>query len=146
MSTTTSKIMKLATGALKFLPEAQWVGIAVELLGQLASSMGATSGDSKEALKHIESLRTDLGQLTTAQAQQLTMQAEALALHNSRVDAKLEALSTLLGDTRLATASVEHRLIALETAQRRAGLLLKILCLAGVISVALLVTLIIRQH
>jgi len=149
MAETSSKWTKLISGAIKFLPEGQWVGIVIELLSHLTSAMGATSGDSKEALKHIESLHTDLTQITAAHsalAQQLTSQSEAFALHSSGVNAKLDALNTEFSQTRLATASVEHRISAIEAAQRRSGLVLRVLCALVAVAIILLVVLLLRQH
>jgi t-SNARE complex subunit (syntaxin) len=149
MAETSSKWTKLISGAIKFLPEGQWVGIVVELLSHLTSAMGATSGDSKEALKHIESLHTDLTQISAAHtslAQHLATQAEAFSLYSSGTDTKLDALGVALGQTKLATASVEHRITTLEAAQRRSGLVLKVLCALVVVAIILLVVLLLRQH
>jgi t-SNARE complex subunit (syntaxin) len=142
---TTSKLMKLATGAIKFLPEAQWAGIVVELLSQLASSMGVTSGDSKEALKHIESLRSDLGQITTAHAgllQQFTTQSVDLAAQTE----KLDTLSAELHLTKLAVANVEFRLTRSEIRSARTATLALISCGLTTIVIILLIVVLLHQH
>ena len=149
MSIANNKWTKLVSGAIKFLPEGQWVGIVVELLSHLTSAMGATSGDSKEALKHIESLHADLTQINAAHtslARQITTQAEAFSLYSSGTETKLDALGSAVSQTKLATASMEHRLATLEAAQRRSGFLLQVLCGSLAVAIILLVVVLLRQH
>jgi t-SNARE complex subunit (syntaxin) len=114
MTIANSKWTKLLTGAAKFLPEAPWVAIVVELVSQLAAHMGDASGDSKESLKHVEALHAELSQITAAHAglsQQLSEQANAFAQQS----AKLDALSTELHLTQRATSAIQSRLTAVES-------------------------------
>jgi septal ring factor EnvC (AmiA/AmiB activator) len=152
MTLANSKWTKLLAGAARFIPEAPWVGLVVELVSQLATSMGATSGDSKETLRHIESLHSDLAQVTVGHAgvaRQLTSQAEAIAQQTAQIG----ALASELNLAQTATKSIEARLITVESrftalesrASRTFGLALAS-CLLTAVAVILLIVVLLHQH
>jgi septal ring factor EnvC (AmiA/AmiB activator) len=145
MSETSSKWTKLIAGTLKFLPEAQWVTLVVELLSHLTTAMGVTSGDSKQSLEQIAAMRGDLSQMSaqhTSLAQLLNAQTAAL-----------DGLATELQAAKMAAAGVDERLSALEG--RFAGLeargarsfaLAVVGCVLAAASVALLIVVLVRLH
>jgi septal ring factor EnvC (AmiA/AmiB activator) len=139
MSNAIPKWTKLLSGAVKFLPEAGWVTIVVELLTQLANAMGVTSGDSKETLKHIEALRGELGQMTAAHdglSAQLIAQHAMLATH-------VEALATQTARIDALSADMESLKHALEKQQQDQRRSFGILLTGTGVALALLIALVI---
>ena len=139
MSNAIPKWTKLLSGAAKFLPEAGWVTLVVELLSQLATSMGVTSGDSKETLKHIEALRGDVGQMAAAHAgisAQLVQQRELMAT-------QVEALTTQTARIHALSVDMEDLKLALEKQQFDQRRSFGILLTATGVALALLITLVV---
>jgi predicted RNase H-like nuclease (RuvC/YqgF family) len=131
-----AKIPSLLGKAVKFLPmEAPWVGIVVELVSHLTASMGATSSDSKETLRNVEALHSDMTEMIAAhvslgtkldqQAARLDSQVTALNLHT-------KALASLNEELAAAHTTAEGLRTRLETLENRATLM-------GGVGIALLV-------
>ncbi|QMV19257.1 hypothetical protein GOB94_11630 [Granulicella sp. 5B5] len=145
MSNTTNKWAKLLGGAMKFIPEAGWIGIVVELLTQLAASMGVTSGESKEALAHLEALHGELAKVSTAHTNlrsQLMEQTELLTTNISRVD----AVAAEVQSTRMSMNTIEERITRLEGQSQRLTYLLGGTLLLGLAAVVLLAIVLMRLH
>jgi septal ring factor EnvC (AmiA/AmiB activator) len=126
MAESTNKWMKLIRGAVKFMPEAPWVGLVVELLSQLASAMGATSGDSKEALRHIEGLQSDISQITSSHAALISKvdeQGAKLATQVTALNLYTRALEALNDELKAAHTTEEGLRARLEKLERRTTLL-----------------------
>ena len=141
----TNKWAKLLSGAVKFIPEAGWVGIVVELLTQLAASMGVTSGESKEALQHLETLHGELGRLATAHTNlrsQLNEHTELLTTNIAHVD----AIAAEVQSTRASMVAIEERITRLEGQSQLVNYLLGGALLLGVVAVVLLILVLTRLH
>ncbi len=133
------KWTKLLSGAVNFLPEAGWVTIVVELLSQLANSIGVTSGDSKETLQHIEALRGELGQVAAAHdglSAQLVEQRELIV-------AQLEAVGTQSARINALSIDMEDLRLALEKHHQHQRRSFRILLTGTGVALALLITLVV---
>jgi DNA repair exonuclease SbcCD ATPase subunit len=145
MSNTTNRWAKLLTGAAKFIPEAGWISIVVELLTQLAASMGVTSGESKEALKHLEALHGELGKVNAAHINLRSLlmeQTELLTTNISHVD----AIAAEVQSTRVSINNIEERTTRLEGQSQQLTYLLGGVLLLGAAAVVLLVIVLTRLH
>lgn len=145
MADTSNKWAKLLTGAVKFIPEAGWIGIVVELLTQLAASMGVTSGESKEALQHLDALHAELNKLTVAHTglrSQLTEHTELLTTNIAHVD----AVAAEVQSTRLAVHAMEDRITRLEGRSHLVVYLLSGTLALAAVAVLLLILVLARLH
>jgi septal ring factor EnvC (AmiA/AmiB activator) len=141
-----ARIPKLLAGAAKFLPEAPWVAIVLELVSHLTASMGATSTDSKEALKHIESLHAELTQVTAshiALGSRLSEQTATLTTQSAAIAAQSKKLDALTDEVQLAHRTADTLHTRLEKLERRIGMLATIgivlLVVVCVLTIVLLV-------
>jgi hypothetical protein len=138
-----AKIPAVLGKAAKFLPvEAPWVGLAVELVSHLTTSMGATSNDSKEVLRHVEGLRGDVTEMTAShlalgakldeQTVKLATQVTAMNLVTKSLEAAHEELTATRDDLAATRTTAEGLRVRLEKLEKRATVM-------GLVGIVLLV-------
>jgi chromosome segregation ATPase len=130
----TNKWMKMLSGAAKFLPvEAPWVAIVMELVSHLTASMGATSNDSKEVLRHIEGLHGEVTEIAASHLQlgskleeqtvKLATQVTALNLVTKSLEAAHDELTAARDELAATRTTTEGLRVRMEKMEKRATLL-----------------------
>jgi hypothetical protein len=138
----TNKWAKLIGTATKFIPQAPWVAIVVELASHLTTAMGVTSGENKETLRHVEGLHGEVSQMAAAhlalgakldeQRDKLATQVTAMNLVTKSLEAAHHELSTTRDDLAATRTTAEGLRVRLEKLEKRATFL-------GLVGIVLLV-------
>jgi hypothetical protein len=129
-----AKIPSLLVKAANFLPiEAPWVAIVMELVSHLTASIGATSGESKETLRHVETLREEVTEMAAAQMAlgakldeqrvKLATQVTAMNLVTKSLEAAHQELAATRDDLAATRTTAEGLRVRLEKLEKRATVL-----------------------